>query len=119
LASSKSNLSALPSSLRYRMSDGGFTWDGEVDIDADSVLDTTNNDGEVAGALAEAEEFLCDILANGAVPSRQVIGEAKEVGIKEHTLKRAKKKLRIEAKRVGKEGERGGGHWCWVLPPVK
>ena len=119
LASSKSNLSALPSSLRYRMSDGGFAWDGEVDINADSLLDTTNNDGQVAGALAEAEEFLCDILDDGPMPTRQVIREANKAGIKEHTLKRAKKKLRIESKRVGQEGDRGRGHWSWILPPVK
>lgn len=119
LTSAKSNLSASPSALRYRVTEEGFDWIGEVDIDADSVLNTATNDGEVAGALAEAEDYLRDILADGPMAAQEIMEIANQEGITIRTLKRAKKKLQIKAERLGKEGERGGGHWCWALPPVK
>lgn len=65
------------------------------------------------GALEEAEEFLLDLLANGRVPSKNVIAEAKQVGHSWSTIRRAKKKLGI----IAKKSEFNAGRWDWFLPP--
>lgn len=52
------------------------------------------------------------MLANGPVPSGQVMERAKVDGIKETTLKRAKKKLGVEATKTGF----AASTWSWVLP---
>lgn len=63
--------------------------------------------------FSEAIDFLKTVLAEGAVSKKEVIIKAKEVGLKEVTLRRAKTFLRIEAIH---EGYGKGSLWKWVLP---
>ncbi|MEE8253605.1 MAG: hypothetical protein V3R17_06695 [Hyphomicrobium sp.] len=61
-----------------------------------------------AAAREDAEEFLREALANGPVPATQLQGEAKDLGIAQRTLDRAKG-------RVGVRSRRREGHWVWEL----
>ncbi len=61
--------------------------------------------------LEYARSFLLAFLANGSVPSLEMVREAKAAGIKERTLWNAKKKLKIESKKGGFDGG-----WWWKLP---
>jgi hypothetical protein len=63
------------------------------------------------GALDEAKEFLRDILADGARPSKEIRGEARDLMISEATLRRAKKALGIENRRFEYQGK-----YLWALP---
>jgi hypothetical protein len=86
-----------------------------VDWEPEPVATTADEalaaDGKSSLALAEAEDFLQALLADGEVPSKQVEEEAQEIGITKATLRRAKKELGIKP---FKDGMKGG--WRWVLP---
>ena len=69
-------------------------------------------------ARDEARAFLHSILIDGPVRSNEVIQEAKQLGISEKTLRRAKDDEDIEVVRVGENGSHGGGVWWWNLPTV-
>ena len=62
------------------------------------------------GALEDATEFLKEELASGQALSREVQDRAKAEGISEKTLRRAKKKLGVDAYKDGYQGE-----WVWIL----
>jgi hypothetical protein len=57
-------------------------------------------------------EFLLDRLEAGPVPCDDILDEAKQNGISEKTLRRAKKDLRV----VSRKGKMNG-EWTWELPP--
>jgi hypothetical protein len=59
-------------------------------------------------------EFLRRALANGPVMSKQILKDARGIGISERTLWRAKSKLKVKA---GKEGFQT--EWHWSLPDTK
>jgi AAA domain len=120
LASTKNNLAMQPKSLMFSLeeAEGGAVrvdWLGETDVSAKDLLGTPQ-DQEHTDALGEATGFLSDVLANGPVPSTEVIEEAKNAGIAEKTLRRAKKVLGVVASREGEAGRRGAGRWLWKLP---
>lgn len=52
-------------------------------------------------AVTEAKEFLLTSLADGSVPAKELIVEAKKSGISERTLKRAKDSLGVKSIRAG------------------
>jgi hypothetical protein len=90
-------------------------WDNEpVVVSADEALRATEDSGDRA-AGAEAEEFLRDKLANGPVPAREGEEDARALGIAPRTLKRARKRLRVIARRES-DGADGRGRWLWSLP---
>ena len=83
-----------------------------VDISADAALQAA--DAQVSGgtsAVAEAEEFLRDILAAGPIPQKEVKDAAGGHGLAWRTVQRAKARLRV---RATKDGMDGG--WSWSLP---
>ena len=92
LASVKSNLSAPPPSLSYRLVPEGdvvrIVWEGAVDVTAAALL--ADQGGGEAGGREGAEAFLQEILADGPAPSKDVFSQARQAGISEITLKRAK-----------------------------
>jgi hypothetical protein len=61
--------------------------------------------------MTEAKEFLSSALAQGARAGNEVMAEAQQAGITKATLKRARKELKVLAK---KDGLSGG--WKWSLP---
>jgi len=66
-----------------------------------------NNDSEVAGA----ERFLRDLLADGAMPYKEIEQDYKGEGYSLSTIKKAKKRLGV----ISKKGGMAGG-WSWSLP---
>jgi hypothetical protein len=123
LASIKSNLAAPAPSLVFSLSstESGAVrvdWKGETPLDASALL-SAPTDHEERSALSEAQEFLREVLAGGAVPAKVAQEEARGAGIAERTLKRARSGLGVVAEREGEPGQQGGGLWYWRLPEVK
>jgi len=92
---------------------------GESDHTAESVLGLSAT--EQRDAVAEAEDYLRDVLDSGPVDAAQVKRDAKAAGLGERTLEKAKANLGIKlpdyVKRVG--GLADKGRWTWELPPPK
>ena len=65
--------------------------------------------------LEEAKLFLDKLLAEGPVPSTQVMKDAKANGISERTLWRAKRARAVVAERI----PRGKGAWFWGRPSIE
>jgi len=117
LASTKVNLAAPPPSLAYRVEaapNGSIRilWEGPTDHTATSLLDDLSARDQ-RGALAEAREVLRQLLADGPKPVPAIQAEARQAGINERTLRRAREALGIVPR---KGGFRGG--WLWELPPA-
>ena len=107
----KSNLGQFGPSLGYTIeADGTFRWTGESELTSAALLAPESN-GEEPRAMAEAKDFLSSALAQGARPASDVIAEAKQKGIRERTLKRAKKSKGVQSRKSGMSGA-----WEWALP---
>lgn len=66
--------------------------------------------GEDRSDLDDAKDFLRELLANGALPSKQIRGDAEGAGHAWRTIQRAQKELGVVASKKGmKEG------WFWRL----
>jgi len=116
LAPVKMNLCAHPPSLALHFGDdGGLFWDGPVATNAADLLAVPMDDGE-RGSLAEAQEFLRDLLRGGPVEAEEVLKRARRAGVAEKTLRRAKAALRVISERQG--GLADEGYWAWVLPKM-
>jgi RecA-family ATPase len=120
LASLKSNLAQPAPSLAFTLEEAEsgavrVRWRGGTDLDAAKLL-ATSAGREEGDAFSEATEFLREMLADGAVAARQIQDEAEDAGIKETTLKRAKKAVGVSTYREGVEGKQGGGKWMWEIP---
>ncbi len=59
--------------------------------------------------LEKAKDFLLRLLADGAKPMAEVMEAAKQEGISENTLRKAKRQLKVATRIVGNS-------WCWLLP---
>jgi hypothetical protein len=88
-------------------------WEAEhITITADEVLAAVGGqDGEDGGALREAVHFLQTLLAAGPVSQKTIKADASANSISEKTLRRAKSKLGVVARKNGMEGG-----WTWELP---
>jgi hypothetical protein len=88
---------------------------GESDHQGGDLLGpSSTGDSEERGAREEAQEFLRLELAQGPRPAREIAKAARDAGIKERTLDRAKQKLRVRSEREGGIG--GEGVWFWRIP---
>jgi hypothetical protein len=67
-------------------------------------------------ALAEADAFLAELLADGPVAATEALRRAAQAGIARRTLARAKQRLAVRATRVDRPGFGPGGRWVWSLP---
>lgn len=115
LAVTKSNLAAEPPALAYRIDGTGaaphLLWEGASShTAADLVAERGNDDGQ-RGALAESRTWLADLLASGPQAAKDVQRAAREAGISEITLRRARESI-ANVMRVG-----GGTRqrWLWAL----
>jgi putative DNA primase/helicase len=88
-------------------------WGLPLDGSAQNLLSNAEATGDAAAgtALSEAENFLRVELADGRVPSKELGARARDAGISDRTLKRAKQALGIKATREGATGA-----WYCVLP---
>ena len=96
------------------------SWHETIDGSAREILAkaeaaSISGDDESKSALSEAEAFLRDILADGAVEAKEVKRMAGEVCITEKTLYRAKTATGIVTRR---EGFGKNGRFTWKLPIV-
>jgi AAA domain len=116
----KNNLAPAPQGLAYRLKQtivGEGIEASRVDWEAEPVLMNVNDaladDARRDGARPseEAESFLREQLADEAVPARQIKADGDAVGLSWSTLKRAKARLRIDARKDGMDGG-----WLWSLP---
>lgn len=129
LLSLKSNVSAAVAGVRFRMqsdaadSDGvapdelrapTIDWsDKPVQMTAEEIIAAAAQSAECGPAQEEACEWLRSMLAGGEQPATELKRIAKEDGIRERTLLRAKARLAIVAHRTGFGP---GGAWTWKLP---
>ena len=118
LAHVKSSLAPTGRSMRYSIGgDLGFTWDGASDVTADELRlyepDSPNSEDEQS-TLDEALEFLESQLTEGAMSAKDVIKQARQSGISQATLRRAKKESDVKSRRASK-GNGGDGTWLWYL----
>jgi hypothetical protein len=111
----KNNLILEPPALAFELTEGRFLWRGETSVTAAALLRPESDDGE-GSALAEAEDFLRELLTDGPVDAEEGWRQARKVGIAERTLKRARAVLAIKARR---EGFGPNGRWLWEAPPVE
>jgi hypothetical protein len=115
MAPHKSNLAEKPPSLSYRIvtstahNTARIEWMGVTDHDANSLAAGSVSPHEKT-ELEAAKEFLCDELKDGPVWAKQVYNDARDAGVTERTLRRAKDALRVKSEKIGTEG------WSWSLP---
>ena len=117
MACIKNNLVAKPPAVTFTLNEGQFRWKGLTDIAPASLLKGDDDEEVRTGALAEAGDFLRQVLADGPRGAEATIKEAIDVGIAKRTLMRAKAALKVSGKRFGELGVRGGGGWFWRLEP--
>lgn len=115
IVQTKTNLGGQGRSVGYTIEDGQFFWAGQSDLTADQILAASTFE-EDKSAVDEAVEFLSECLKDKPLPSNEVFKEADSIGVKQPTLRLAKKRLGVVVSRHGKEGVRGGGVWLWALP---
>jgi hypothetical protein len=113
----KCNIAEQGAAVGYEIRDGQFFWTGPSDLTAERILSSGSNE-ENRSAIRVAEDFLRDALAEGPRPSTEVQKEAREAGISEPTLNRAKHRLGIKAKKHGKPGDKDQ-KWVWDLPKTE
>jgi archaellum biogenesis ATPase FlaH len=113
----KHNVLKDPTSMSFELKDGRVVFDGKpVTITADDCLGAKAE--EKATEKQRAIEFLKKVLVGGEpVASKQIEQMAKDAGIKEMTLKNAKRELGVKAKvEFNEDGER---YWSCSLPVGK
>lgn len=116
LAQTKSNLSVPAASLRYRVIEAkagvpSIEWLGSSTQSAISLLAATRETVEERTERDEATDWLRTTLAKGPFPAKQLLGDARQAGLAEKTLRRAAKSLGVLITKLSfKEG------WTWALP---
>lgn len=116
LACLKSNLGPRPPSLAFRIEgapngSARLVWNGESDWSGPALLEQWEPESE--RAREAAARFLRGILKEGSAAVDEVKSRAREAGVSERTLERAKAALGIKAER---RGFGPGGQWYWALP---
>jgi len=114
-AQGKANLAPEGGSIAYELDeDEGFRWVGAYDISIDALLGNIPAEiGRPSFASSEAVELLKTELADGQEVSASEIYEiAKNEGISQRTLKRAKKELGVKTFQRDKK-------WYWCLSPIE
>lgn len=81
--------------------------------DREIVADDVISDAETRTAVDEAVEWLRAILADGPVSAKEITKQARDVGISDRTLKRAKGPAGVESK--SERDENGFSGWKWSL----
>ena len=118
LAQTKKNLTAAQPSLAFAVVPGAsgqptITWHGPSPLTADQLLGARAPVGEGGRARAQARELLRPFVEERPRLSEEVWAMAREHGLAERTLMRAKQELAIRCRRVYLEGRR---LTYWLLP---
>lgn len=113
----KCNLSPDSSGLAYRIgqsSNGApvVEWETRpVTITADEALAVMNDDVEDRSQTDEAVDWLRALLGDGPQKAGEVQREARQAGISDKALRRARERLKIRPSKSGFSGA-----WTWALP---
>ncbi|WP_207636703.1 AAA family ATPase [Desulfurispora thermophila] len=113
----KSSLASKGIALGYSLSPP-FSWTGESELTKSDLL-ASEHEPEEKSALEEAESWLMLALESGPVSTKEIKKMAREAGISEATLRRAKEKLGVKAEAVYKmetSGRKKITTWNWYLP---
>lgn len=122
MARAKSNIAPDDGGVAYSLDlvtiAGGIeathaVWEGIIEGTAREILGDVEHDesGGDGGERLDAEQFLCSLLADGPVSTKQVKADAAGAGYAWRTIERVKRDLGIEAAKAGmKDG------WQWMLP---
>jgi hypothetical protein len=113
LAHVKSSLAPQGKSIRYELRDGSLFWLGPSDVTAEELRVPPPRLDE-RSSLESAVNFLEGFLADGPQSASTTFRAAKQEGISERTLKRAKEQLEVQSRRES-EGKDGKGKWIWSL----
>lgn len=128
LARAKSNIGRDDGGFTYSLEQvalqgGGIeasrvVWGEAVEGSARDILGEveTGPDDGAATEREDAEQFLCDLLADGPVPSNQVKSDAVGAGYSWATIRRAQRSLGIKAVKEGGAFGDGKQQWLWRLP---
>ena len=115
LAQSKNNLSPEAPSLAYVIDQdedlevGRIRWTGASGLTARQL--TAEAEGpEAQSDRVEARELLRVMLSNGPVDAKVIMSAARDAGIGERTLRKAKYDLKVKSDKSG-----FGGSWVWRL----
>jgi len=111
----KLNLASDPDGLAYRIDAGRVAWEPEpVKLHADDAFAAearaATGTGNRGSERREATAWLQEQLADGPVPTSQIVADAKESGFAERTLRRAFKEM------GGRSKKGSDGQWAWGLP---
>jgi hypothetical protein len=117
LAGLKNNLGPKAPTLAFRIDDSGLVWEPDPvpGMDADELL-AAGVSVEDRVERGDADTFLTDLLTLGEVLAREVLTAARDNGISDRTLYRAKSRLGVRARHEGQPGK--AGRWYWSLPSV-
>ena len=114
---SKNNLGEDQAGFAYKVACSGLgapyiDWESDpVYEDIDILMARSDGGSEKGSAREDAKHFLEDLLIDGPVRAKQVLNDARNAGVAERTLRRAKDSLGIEAIKTS-----FGGPWAWALP---
>lgn len=114
MVQTKNNLALPGEAVGYKIEGGRFYWTGASTLTAKHILALPSDDEE-RGTLAEAKDFLLTALSSGPRDNKAIKDEAKQAGISERTLLRAKAELKIKSEKVGMPGSHYQ-KWVWKLP---
>jgi hypothetical protein len=123
LTASKNNLAALPPALAYRITEDPPGTGARVVWDPDPVADGLDADALLAGSAddpaerRDADGLLRELLADGEQPVTELLKAARANRVSERTLDRAKRRLGIKARHIGRPGTHGA--WYWYFPDAE
>lgn len=118
LCQTKNNLAAFGEPQGYTIEGGQFFWTGTSDLTAGRILSFAGDTDE-RDAQAEAVEFLRAALRDGERPAKELFNEAKQLGLTTHSLRAAKKHLKIKSLKKGGEFGGKGARWMWEMPDTQ
>jgi len=115
LAPTKNNIAAPQPAIRYRLVSTAngvarVEWGETCHLDADALLSVPKS-ADDASALDEAVDFLNDLLTHQSITAREMKRLAKDAGISDSTLKRAKRRVGVVSH---KAGFGTGATWFWT-----
>jgi hypothetical protein len=119
LAATKGNLGRPPAALAFHLEPvpghgvARVVWDGETPWTAESLLRATAEGEEERSALGEARAWLRQVLADGPRPAKELVAEARAIGIAVNTYHAARKVEGV----IARKEQTANGRWILTLPP--